>query len=149
MTASQNFCLKRVTYPKIGFPHEPRPEIPAAVFARRLARLRASMAGQNLEAMVVYADREHFANLAWLTNYDPRFEEALAVVRPTGKPVLFIGNEGWSYSNIARLAVERRLYQTFSLLGQPRSSSPPLAQALRDAGVPASGRQRAGVAGWK
>ena len=36
------------------------------------------MAEQRLDALVVYADREHFANLLWLTNYDPRFEEAVA-----------------------------------------------------------------------
>ena len=27
--------------------------------------------------LVIYADREHSANLAWLTGFDPRFEEAL------------------------------------------------------------------------
>ena len=88
------------------------------MFAARLTRLRKRMANEKLDALVVYGDREHFANLAWLTNYDPRFEEALLVVLPQGKPVLFIGNEGWSYSNYARLEVKRELYQTFSLLGQ-------------------------------
>src|ERR1043165_5542134 len=98
-SASPSFVLKKVTYPNIGFPREPRPELPLTVFTGRLARLRRRMAERQLEALVVYADREHFANLQWLTNYDPRFEEALLIVLPKGKPVLFIGNEGWSYSN--------------------------------------------------
>jgi len=38
-------------------------------------RARAQAAG--LDALVVYADREHSANLAYITGFDPRFEEAL------------------------------------------------------------------------
>jgi hypothetical protein len=29
---------------------------------------------------MVYADREHFANMAYLTGFDPRFEEALLIL---------------------------------------------------------------------
>ncbi|MDD5706124.1 MAG: hypothetical protein PHR35_09380, partial [Kiritimatiellae bacterium] len=91
--------------------------------------------------------REHFGNLAYLTNYDPRFEEALLVVHPTGTPVLFVGNEGMGYSNIARLKVERRLCQTLSLLGQPRDSVRPLHLLLTAAGLGTC--RRIGGAGWK
>ncbi len=146
-TVSSRFVLKKVTYPNIGFPREPRPELPAAVFSARLTRLRKRMAERELNGLIIYADREHFANLAWLTNYDPRFEEALLVVLPKGKPTLFVGNEGWSYSNIARIPIKRVLYQTFSLLGQPREKVKPLASLLRDAGL--AGCSRVGVAGWK
>ena len=41
------------------------------------------------DRLVVYADREHSANLAWLTGFDPRFEEAILIVgadRRTGHP---------------------------------------------------------------
>ena len=145
--AESTFILKKVTYPNIGFPREPRPQLPAAVFSARLRRLRKRMAERELDGLVIYADREHFANLAWLTNYDPRFEEALLVVLPEGKPVLFIGNEGWTYSNIVQIPIERVLYQTFSLLGQPREKVQPLASLLQDAGL--AGCARVGVAGWK
>ena len=30
---------------------------------------------------MVYGDREHFANLAFLTGFDPRFEEAILSCR--------------------------------------------------------------------
>ena len=33
-----------------------------------------------LDAFVVYADREHFANMAYLTGFEPRFEEALLLL---------------------------------------------------------------------
>ncbi len=139
--------LCRVEYPKIGFPKEPRPELSESVFRQRLSRLRKEMKSARLDACVVYGDREHFANLAWLTNYDPRFEEALLVVRPTGTPVLIVGNEGMAYSQVSRLPVRRVLHQSFSLLGQPRGASRDLALELAEAGL--NGASIIGVAGWK
>ena len=35
---------------------------------------------QNGVSLKVYADREHSANLSWLTGFDPRFEEALFIL---------------------------------------------------------------------
>ncbi len=105
------------------------------------------MREQELDALVVYGDREHFANLHYLTNYDPRFEEAILVVLPNGVPSLLVGNEGMGYSKIARLGVERVLYQTFSLPGQPRDLVQPLAGVLADRGL--RDRRRVGVVGWK
>lgn len=139
--------VRTVTYPAIGRPTEPRPELPAAVFEKRLARARERMSAHGLDALVVYGDREHFATLHYLTNYDPRFEESLLVILPEGTPVLLVGNEGMGYSQVARLPVERRLYQTFSLLGQPRDRVEPLDAILRRAGL--DGCRRVGTAGWK
>jgi hypothetical protein len=98
--------------------------------------------------LLVYADREHFANLAYLTGFEPRFEEALLVLTED-EVTLLVGNENMAYTAISPIPLRRVLYQTFSLLNQPRSSSLPLAEILRDAGVPASGRQCVGLAGWK
>jgi len=147
MNGTSPSLLRRVRYPAIGLPAEPRPELPARVFAARLARVRRAMNRRGLDALVVYGDREHFATLAWLTNYDPRFEESLLVVFPSGRPILWVGNEGLGYSNIARLPVERRLYQTFSLLGQPRDRVAPLSELLRGIGLDRCAR--VGTAGWK
>jgi hypothetical protein len=44
--------------------------------------------------VLVYADREHFANLTWLVNYDPHFEEGLLVLGRNGQRTLIVGNEG-------------------------------------------------------
>lgn len=139
--------LRRVTLPEIGLPAEPRPELPPAVFATRLERTRRRMLERGLDALVVYGDREHFSNIHWLTHYDPRFEETLLVIRPTGRPILFVGNEGMGYSTVARLDVERRLWQSLSLLGQPREQVRPLAGLLKEAGLAAGAR--VGAAGWK
>ena len=83
---------------------------------------------------VVYADREHSANLAWLTGFDPRFEEAIAIVRPGVEPLVLAGNECYGTAGAAPLPMRRELYQDFSLPGQPRDRSRPLADDPRRRG---------------
>lgn len=147
MTKRSHFQLKSINLPEIGYPEEPRPELSDAVFADRLTKVRGRMDELHLDALVVYGDREHYANLQYLTNYDPRFEEALLVILPEGRPTLFVGNEGMGYSTIARLDVERCLYQPFSLLGQPRDKVVGLDALLQEAGIGKC--NRVGAVGWK
>src|SRR5262245_6598214 len=140
--------LAEIALPEFGLPRQ-EPVIPAATYEARVAAARRRAAEAGYDALIVYADREHFANLAYLTGFDPRFEEALLILLPEGTPTLLVGNEDMAYSAICPCPLKRVLFQTFSLLSQPRSSSPPLAQALRDAGVAAANAKRIGVAGWK
>lgn len=123
------------------------PRIPSATFAKRLeaALDRAALSG--LDALVVYGDREHAANLAWLTGYDPRFEEALLVLLPGQLPRLLVGNEGWAYAELADAPFERVLWQTLSLPAQPRDRVPSLQDLLRRAHLTAG--MRIGAVGWK
>ncbi len=124
-----------------------QPEIPAATYrARMVEALRRAIAAGH-DALVVYGDREHAANVAYLTGYDPRFEETLLVALPGRRPSLFLGNEGWSYCELARGDFERVLCQTFSLPGQPRDRQKPLADLLADAGLTAG--MRIAAVGWK
>jgi hypothetical protein len=124
-----------------------QPTIPAAIHAARqhAALARAQAAG--LDALVVYGDREHSAAIAHLTGYDPRFEEALLVLLPGRTPHLLVGNEGWSYAELAPGPFERVLCQTFSLPGQPRDRQRPLPDLLSDAGLHRA--LRVGAVGWK
>src|ERR1700722_13757802 len=105
----------------------PEPEIDALparspkVFESRVAAVQAEMVARALDLLFVYADREHFANLAWLTGYDPRFEEAFLLVRSSGQPWLLVGNEGWGYaSQVNESGAKLVKCATFSLQGQPR-----------------------------
>lgn len=143
--------LAEIDLPDFGLPTV-EPVIPADTYRQRLAALRERARDAGYDVIVVYADREHFANLTFLTGYDPRFEEALLVVplaNDTHKPVLLVGNEGWGYTAISPIKddLEIALFQSFSLLGQDRSRSRPLAEILRTAGVMPGAR--VGVAGWK
>ncbi|MEX1155746.1 MAG: hypothetical protein WED12_01155 [Chloroflexota bacterium] len=136
---------------EVRLPQWPRsaeaPELPPAVYPARLDCLRERATERGYDRLVVYADREHSANLAYLTGFDPRFEEALLILGMTGTPTLLAGNECIGLARAAPLPVDAVLFQELSLPSQPRDRSRPLAELLADAGVrPGSS---IGVIGWK
>ena len=109
------------------------------------------MAERKLTHLIVYGDREHFANIQYLTGFDPRFEEALLIMRPEGVPLLLVGNEGEGYLPVSPLYEAGELrserYQTFSLLDQPRGASRLLRDILAGEGI--GSNSMIGCAGWK
>ena len=122
-----------------------QPRVPAAVFDRRA---RDAYARGKSDWMVVYADREHFGNMAFLTGFEPRFEEAFLLLGPGGRRVLITGNESESYAALAvlpGLSVLRS--QTLSLMAQDRSEFPRLVDRLRDAGLKSG--DSVALVGWK
>jgi len=138
--------LAEVRLPEWSRPAE-APELPPALYPARIDRLRERATARSYDQLVVYADREHSANLAYLTGFDPRFEEALLILAMTGTPTLLAGNECIGLARAAPLPVDAVLFQELSLPGQPRDRSRPLAELLADAGVrPGSS---IGVVGWK
>ena len=138
--------LAEVDLPDFGMPDE-TPEIPASTYADRLERLRARMDEAGYDRLVVYADREHSANLTYLTGFDPRFEEAVLVVGPDDEPAILVGNECHGMAGAAPLPMRRHLFQDLSLPGQPRDRSRSLAEIFGDEGIRES--SRVGVVGWK
>jgi hypothetical protein len=123
------------------------PAISAAEYEARIQALRACAQAGDIDVVVVYADREHCANLAFLTGFDPRFEEALLIVAKGEVPRLLVGNEGWDYAKISPVNLEVQLYQSFSLLGQDRSRSKKLPRLLAEAGIGKG--TNVGVVDWK
>ena len=109
-------ALKQVALPEFGEPTV-MPKIPPATYQARIETLLARGGSVGLDGFVVYGDREHAANVAYLTGYDPRFEETLLILLPGKTPQLLVGNEGWGYAEIVAGPYERVLYQTFSLPG--------------------------------
>jgi hypothetical protein len=116
-------------------------------YASRIAALRQRLADRGYSHAAIYADREHGANVEFLTGFDPRFEEALLIVGPDGPPALLVGNEGLQYAQVAATATELHNVREFSLTGQPIKDARPLDVVLRDFGLRAGAR--VGVAGWK
>lgn len=121
------------------------PVIKAETYAERITQLRERMEQQGLSHVIVYGDREHFANTRFLTGYDPRFEESLVIVGLTGQPRLLVGLEGLYYAAIAH-GVEVELYDKFSLQGQPQRGRS-LEAILADCQVSSS--SKVGIAGTK
>ena len=138
--------LATIDLPDFGMPAA-MPEIPPALYAARLERLRERAEARSYDRIVVYADREHSANMAWLTGFDPRFEEAILVLGPTDEPAILVGNECHGMAGAAPLPMRRHLFQDLSLPNQPRDRSRPLGDILAAEGIgPGS---RIGVVGWK
>jgi hypothetical protein len=139
--------LAEITVPDFGRPEDDRPEIPAETYGRRVEALRARAETRGYDRLVVYADREHSANLSFLTGFDPRFEEAVLVLGPSGDPAILVGNECYGMAGAAPLPMRRVRFQDLSLPSQPRDRSKPLAEILGDEGIAPGGR--VGVLGWK
>ena len=87
---------------------------------------------------VIYADREHSANLAWLTGFDPRFEEAIADRRPDRRAARSSSATSASgTAGAAPLPMRRHLFQDLSLPG-------PAARSIAAAGRDPRRRGRSG-----
>ena len=137
-------ALRDVAVPNFGVPVE-APRIPSATYEKRC---RAAYAKAGCNWLVVYSDREHLANIAFLSGFEPRFEEALLLLGPADRRILVVGNEGEGYAPVADLpGLEVVLAQSLSLMGQDRSRKPSLGGVLRDAGLRAG--QKIGLVGWK
>ncbi|MCP5119849.1 MAG: hypothetical protein GY953_54315, partial [bacterium] len=142
--------LVEIDWPDFGPAREP-PGANLDEFRARLDSARERMETRGYTHLVVYGDREHFANLAYLTNFDPRFEEAVLVIRANRKPLLIVGNECESYLPVSPLweagLLRKERFQDFSLLDQPRSDSRPLIEIFRGEGIGAEAT--VGCVGWK
>ncbi|MBL7199589.1 MAG: hypothetical protein ISS56_05530 [Anaerolineae bacterium] len=142
--------LIEIEWPDFG-EAEPPPPPPVDEFEARIDATRNAMDEHGLTHLVVYGDREHFANLAYLTGFDPRFEEALLIVGPQPVPLLVVGNECEGYLPVSPLYGAGRLrserFQPFSLLNQPRDSSRLIADIFADEGIGPS--SAVGCVGWK
>jgi hypothetical protein len=138
--------LAEIGLPDFGEPAT-RPELPVTRYPERIEQLRDRMARRGHDRLVVWADREHSAGLAYLSGFDPRFEEAILIVGPDGDPAILIGNECFGMAGAAPLSMRRHLLQDLSLPSQPRDRSRPLSEILAEEGIVAGAS--VGIVGWK
>ncbi|HEY5890672.1 MAG TPA: hypothetical protein VIW94_08240 [Acidimicrobiia bacterium] len=138
--------LGDVELPDFGMPVQV-PQLPSSIYADRMRRFRERAFENGYDVLVVYADREHSANLSYLTGFDPRFEEALLIIGANQVPSLLVGNECVGIARAAPLEMDVILFQEFSLPGQPRDRSQPLSMILDDQGF--HDGTRVGLIGWK
>lgn len=143
---AENVVLKQAALPDIP-PPDIYPALPATVYRARLKRLRNRMELEGFCSLIIYADREHAANFAWLTGFEPRFEEAFALVTlDREKPDAFLGNESLSLAELTPVPLNPVHWPPLSLISQPRKGTRPLRDLLGQAGLKAG---PIGVAGWK
>ncbi|MBW3634405.1 MAG: Xaa-Pro aminopeptidase, partial [Chloroflexi bacterium] len=132
----------------VPLPAEDAAPEPPAIDAREYERrCNETLARAGTPWVAVYGDREHSANLLFLTGFDPRFEEALLLLGSGNRRVLLVGNEGVVHAVIAGLPLVVELFQGFSLMGQPRESTPNLERVLQGVGLESG--THVGIIGWK
>ncbi|HYI22359.1 MAG TPA: hypothetical protein VEX62_06950 [Candidatus Limnocylindrales bacterium] len=140
--------FERLDLPDFGMPEE-MPQLPDTLYGQRLELLRDRMDRRGYAMLLIYADREHSANISFLTGFDPRFEEALLVVGRDGEPAVLVGNENWGTAGAAPLPMRRHMFQDFSLPSQPRDKSRPLGDILAEEGIVDVDGPSVGLVGWK
>jgi Xaa-Pro aminopeptidase len=123
------------------------PPLPLDEYEARLGQTVGRMKALGLDVLLVYADREHAATIAFLTGFDPRFEEGLLLLDVSGRRLLLVGNECLGYLPDPALRCEVELFQELSLMGQQRDGSKPLRQIFSRFGIRRG--TRLGCAGWK
>jgi Xaa-Pro aminopeptidase len=138
--------ITEIQLPEFGR-EETRPDIPVQVYQKRFEKILGRMEQDRIDILVVYADREHSANIAYLTGFDPRFEEALLLLAVNGERLLLLGNECMGYLPDAELVPQVEMFQEFSLLGQARDESRSLRTIFEEFGVGIG--KRIGCIGWK
>ncbi|MCW4457868.1 aminopeptidase P family N-terminal domain-containing protein [Microbacterium sp. MPKO10] len=140
--------LASVDRPNITLPRD-LPEIPIDVYDSRLAAAMQRAQDLGIDALVVYGDREHFANTSYLTGFDPRYEESILILVPGRRPRLLVGNESVNYANSTVYPTEVIRYSKLSLVGQPDPEDLALADLLADAGLGSPSIKTVGMVGWK
>lgn len=113
----------------------------------RLRRVLHGMRHHGLDALVIYADKEHGGNFEYLSGFIPRFEEALLIVAKNGAATYVMGNENLKLVPHARLPGAVLHAPCFSLPDQPCPPDFDLTQLLKQSGI--SLCKRVGIAGWK
>ncbi len=123
---------------------EAAPALPAEIYHSRLDNLRSRMSQASINIVLIYGDREHFANLHYFTNFDPRFEETLLIVSSHSKPLILVGNECQSYLPVSPLwrtgELRMELFRQFSLEDQTRTTPRSLLDILREEGCTETSR---------
>ena len=146
MYSAKDLTYRKIEPLKLGYP-KVKPVVPADVYEARKARLVERIAKEGIDAVVIYADREHYANFKYYTGVDPRFEEALLAIHSDGRAFLALGNECYSLLETAAIRATGVFCQCFSLPNQPMDAFVSMEQVLRDCGI-APG-MRVGLIDWK
>ncbi len=105
------------------------------------------MAEWELDALLIYCDREHGANFAYLTGFETRFEESILVLHKDGSCYLMLGNENLKMANYSFIPAKVVHVPHFSLPHQPMETAKTLDELFMEAGIGKG--MKLGFAGWK
>ena len=86
MSGEWGVALAEIELPEFELPRQLAGDPGGDVLSPDRRSVYAAMSKRGLDAVIVYADREHFANMSYLTGFDPRWEEALLILVPGRTP---------------------------------------------------------------
>lgn len=135
-----------VTKPRINQGYKPI-VLSECVIRERYNNVQQEMVKKELDALLIYADREHGANFSYLTGFEPRFEEALLIIHRSGENFLVLGNENMKMEPHCRISVKAIHCPCFSLPYQPQEDGLTLKKCLEQAGI--QDGMYIGCVGWK
>lgn len=142
---------EQIEYVNLPFPlvenAAPTADLPDEIYSRRLEGLCKVLKEQQIDAVLIYADREHGANFGYMTGFEPRFEEACLAVHQDGKAYVMLGNECLKMYKYSRIPTEPIHVPYFSLPNQPMEGENTMEECMRMAGIQEG--QRVGLIGWK
>ncbi len=144
--------MRQIIYTNVPAPQAASDYIPvdltAGTMRQRRDKVFAAMEKLQLDALLVYADREHGSNFAYLTGFAPRFEEAVLVLHRSGRTVMMLGNENLKMAARSLLPIDAVVHVPhFSLPCQPMGTAHSLPELIAEAGI--GNGMRLGLAGWK
>lgn len=146
MIQAKDLDYRRVELPSIGYPPV-KPRIPKEVFETRLKKLLNAMESKGLDAVAIYADREHYHSFKFYVGFDPRFEEALLVIHKDGTAYCVLGNECLSLANLSMIPVTAVRCQFLSLPDQPMDQYTSMDDTMKACGLKSG--MRIGTVDWK
>lgn len=114
---------------------------------KRKQALLDLMSKEEIDTVIIYADREHGANFEYFTGFIPRFEEALLVIHKDGNAFLLLGNENTKMVNYSRIPATLIHVPFFSLPNQPMENDASLESIFRKADIKED--SKVAVIGWK
>lgn len=112
-----------------------------------LRKVLGKMGDDGLDTLVIYGDREHGANFAYLTGFETRFEESVLVLHQDGSCYLLLGNENLKMAEYSFVKADVVHVPYFSLPCQPMGEGKRLAELIASAGI--RDNTKIGCAGWK
>lgn len=97
-------------------------------FEQRLENIQRLLAGQKLDALVVYGDEYRKESLRYVCNFWPIFERAACFIPATGQPILGGAPEGEKYAREMCVWPDIRNVKDFACVSVPEEIDYPLAR---------------------